>query len=266
MKKRADVLLAEKGLARSREKAKAMIIAGIVRSGDIRVFAPSDLFEEDAPFSITGSDCPYVSRGGLKLQKALDTFSINLRGKVCLDIGCSTGGFTDCMLKSGAKTVYAVDVGYGQFDWSLRNDPRVVLFERTNARYLDENSFNRPVEFASVDVSFISLRLILPALTAVRHKEGFEVAALIKPQFEAGREMVGKKGVVRDPKVHTQVIGAVINFAEDSGFGVLGLTFSPVKGPSGNIEYLAYLKHGAGKIRDQDMIRRVVDNSHNSLV
>ena len=266
MKKRADVLLAEKGLARSREKAKAMIIAGIVRNGEQRVSSPSDLFEEEVSFSVRGSECPYVSRGGLKLEKALDTFAISLDGKICLDVGCSTGGFTDCMLKNGAKTVYAVDVGYGQFDWTLRNDPRVILFERTNARYLNENSFERPVGFASVDVSFISLRLILPALIAIRHEEGFEVAALIKPQFEAGREMVGKKGVVRDPAVHAQVIGAVVSFAQDAGFGVCGLTFSPVKGPSGNIEYLVYLKQGAEKIYSDDMIRRVVDNSHKSLV
>lgn len=260
------MLLAEKGLARSREKAKAMIIAGVVKSGDRRVSAPSDLYEENAPFSIMGSECPYVSRGGLKLEKALDMFAIDLDGKTCLDIGCSTGGFTDCMLKNGAKTVYAVDVGYGQFDWALRNDPRVILLERTNARYLNEDSFEYPVEFASVDVSFISLRLILPALIAIRHEEGIEVAALIKPQFEAGREMVGKKGVVRDPKVHARVIGDVLNFAQDSGFSVCGLTFSPVKGPSGNIEYLAYLKQGAGEPYGEDLIYRVVDNSHKSLV
>ncbi len=266
MKKRADVLLAEKGLARSREKAKAMIIAGIVRSGDRRVSSPSDLFEENAPFSVVGSDCPYVSRGGLKLEKALDTFTINLSEKICLDVGCSTGGFTDCMLKNGAKTVYAVDVGYGQFDWALRNDPRVILFERTNARYLDRDSFKLPVEFASVDVSFISLRLILPALLAILHEEGLEVVALIKPQFEAGRELVGKKGVVRDPNVHAQVLKTVLNFAQDAGFGVCGLAFSPVKGPSGNIEYLAYLKLGDKTIYSEDLISRVVDNSHKSLV
>lgn len=266
MKKRADVLLVEKNLAKSREKAKAMIIAGIVKSGDKTVSSPSDLFDETQPFTVTGSDCPYVSRGGLKLEKAIREFGIDLKGKICLDVGCSTGGFTDCMLRSGAKTVYAVDVGYGQFDWTLRNDARVVLFERTNARYLDEDSFELPAAFASVDVSFISLRLILPVLLKIRHEKDLQVVALIKPQFEAGRELVGKKGVVRDPGVHAQVVETVLGFAQEAGFGVCGLTFSPVKGPSGNIEYLACLKAGADAALTGEMIRRAVDISHKSLV
>jgi len=266
MKKRADILLVEKNLAKSREKAKVMIIAGIVRSGDAVVASPSERFDEAEPLFVTGNDCPYVSRGGLKLEKAILEFGIELNGKICLDVGCSTGGFTDCLLRSGAKTVYAVDVGYGQFDWALRNDARVKLFERTNARYMDENSFDQPVEFASVDVSFISLKLILPALLNIKHAPGLQVAALIKPQFEAGRQLVGKKGVVRDPKVHAQVISDILDFAQNLGFGVRGLAFSPVKGPSGNIEYLAYLISGEPGMQTGEMVRRTVDISHKSLV
>ena len=266
MKKRADILLVEKNLARSREKAKAMIIAGIVRTGDTLICSPSDMLEENAPLSVTGKSCPYVSRGGLKLEKALLEFDIDIHGKTCLDIGCSTGGFTDCMLKNGAAFVYAVDVGYGQFDWALRNDARVSLFERTNARYLDENAFDMPVDFATIDVSFISLKLILPVLLAIRHNQGIEMAALIKPQFEAGRDRVGKKGVVRDPKVHEDVIGSILGFAQDIGFGVCGLTYSPVKGPSGNIEYLVYLKEDAPTVPTEEIVRSIVNNSHKSLV
>ncbi|MEI6101746.1 MAG: TlyA family RNA methyltransferase [Eubacteriales bacterium] len=225
MKKRADVLLVEKELARSREKAKTMIIAGLVRCNGTPVSLPSDQLDPDSVFTLTGDDCPYVSRGGLKLEKALREFDINLEGKTCLDIGCSTGGFTDCMLKNGAAFVYAVDVGYGQFDWALRNDARVTLLERTNARYLDENTFEKPVDFVSIDVSFISLRLILPVLLHIRHADTLQVAALIKPQFEAGREKVGKKGVVRDPAVHAEVLKTVLDFAQNNGFGVAGLSF-----------------------------------------
>ncbi len=266
MKKRTDILLVEKNLAKSREKAKAMIIAGIVRSGDRPILFPSEQLEETAPLSVCGNDCPYVSRGGLKLEKALAEFGINLQSKICLDVGCSTGGFTDCMLRGGANFVYAVDVGYGQFDWTLRNDPRVKLFERTNARYMDEDLFDRQIEFASVDVSFISLRLILPALLKIKRKEDLEVVALIKPQFEAGRQQVGKKGVVRDPKVHEQVIGDILDFSQELGFRVLGLSFSPVKGPSGNIEYLVYLKSGEAGTLPPETVRSIVDISHKSLV
>jgi 23S rRNA (cytidine1920-2'-O)/16S rRNA (cytidine1409-2'-O)-methyltransferase len=266
MKKRADVLLVEKNLARSREKAKAMIIAGIVRNGDVPIPSPSDMLEETAALSITGNDCPYVSRGGLKLEKALRVFEIDLQAKTCLDVGCSTGGFTDCMLKNGARAVYAVDVGYGQFDWGLRNDKRVSLFERTNARYLHEDSFECPVDFVSIDVSFISLKLILPALLKIRHARDMQVVALIKPQFEAGREFVGKKGVVRDPKVHEMVIKSVLDFAQGIGFGVSGLTFSPVKGPNGNIEYLALLTCGATVMYIAEMARQITEISHKSLV
>ncbi len=266
MKKRADILLAEKEIARSREKAKAMIIAGIVRYDGKPVTSPAEQLEESGEFVILGEDCPYVSRGGLKLERALLEFHIDLSDKTCLDIGCSTGGFTDCMLQNGASFVYAVDVGYGQFDWALRNDSRVDLRERTNARYLDENSFERPVGFVSIDVSFISLRLILPALFKIKHEDGLEVVALIKPQFEAGRDKVGKKGVVRDPAVHEEVIRTVLQFAQENGFGVGGLTFSPIKGPNGNIEYLCYLKKGAECIETGDLIKETVEDSHKSLV
>lgn len=266
MKKRADILLAEKELARSREKAKAMIIAGIVRCNGKPVASPSEQFDENSEFIILGDDSPFVSRGGLKLERALKEFNIDLTGRICLDIGCSTGGFTDCMLKSGADFVYAVDVGYGQFDWALRNDARVDLRERTNARYLDESSFDRPVGFVSIDVSFISLRLILPALDKIKHSDQIEVVALIKPQFEAGRDKVGKKGVVRDPLVHEEVIGTILDFAQEAGYGIAGLTYSPIKGPNGNIEYLSFLKKGAARTETGPLIKETVLSSHKSLV
>lgn len=266
MKKRVDVLLAEKKIAQSREKAKAMIIAGIVRCNGKPVASPSEQYEETSDFTITGEDCPYVSRGGLKLERAVAAFHIDLSGKICLDIGCSTGGFTDCMLQNGAEFVYAVDVGYGQFDWGLRNDARVALKERTNARYLDDDSFDRPVDFVSIDVSFISLRLILPALDKIKHSGGLEVVALIKPQFEAGRDKVGKKGVVRDPDVHEEVIRSILDFAQGAGYGIGGLTYSPIKGPNGNIEYLVFLKKGAPPTENGQLIKETVLDSHKSLV
>jgi 23S rRNA (cytidine1920-2'-O)/16S rRNA (cytidine1409-2'-O)-methyltransferase len=266
MKKRADILLAEQNKARSREKAKAMIIAGIVRCNGKPVVSPSEQFDENSEFVILGEECPYVSRGGLKLQRAVLEFGIDLSEKICLDIGCSTGGFTDCMLQNGAKYVYAVDVGYGQFDWTLRNDARVELKERTNARYLDAGSFEHPVDFVSIDVSFISLKLILPALKKIKHSDELAVAALIKPQFEAGREKVGKKGVVRDPDVHEEVIASILDFAQNLGFGIGGLTYSPIKGPNGNIEYLAYLKMGAPLVETGLMVKETVAASHKALV
>ncbi len=266
MKKRADILLVEKDLARSREKAKAMIIAGMVRAGGAPVASASDMLDENSQLTLAGDNCPYVSRGGLKLEKAILAFGIDLAGKTCLDIGCSTGGFTDCMLQNGAAFVYAVDVGYGQFDWKLRNDGRVKLLERTNARYLDESSFEKPVDFASIDVSFISLKLILPVLLKIRHSDGLRAVALVKPQFEAGREKVGKKGVVRDAAVHEEVLNGVLGFAQGAGFGVVGLDFSPVKGPNGNIEYLAYMEAGAERAELENWIRSTVAISHKSLV
>ena len=236
-KERADILITSLGLAPSREKAKAMIMAGEVFSGTKKITKPGEMLPEDAELTVKGNSCPYVSRGGLKLEKAMKVFDVSLNGKICADIGASTGGFTDCMLKNGAVKVYAVDVGYGQLDWSLRNDDRVVVMERTNARFLTKESFDDQVEFASVDVSFISLKLIFPALKAAGIAE---TVTLIKPQFEAGKENVGKNGVVRDPKVRKQVIHDVIQYAYENGYCIKALDFSPIKGPSGNIEFIAY--------------------------
>ncbi|WP_302761073.1 TlyA family RNA methyltransferase [Christensenella hongkongensis] len=260
MKKRIDVLLAEKGLAKSREKAKALIIAGEVFVGGKPVKGPSEAYEEDAEIKIRQDSCPYVSRGGLKLEKAVKAFVLDLHGKVCMDIGASTGGFTDCMLKNGASYVYAVDVGYGQFDWGLRNDSRVKLMERTNARYLEKQE--RPVDFVSVDVSFISLGLIFPAISRVCAQDA-QVVTLIKPQFEAGREHIGKKGVVRDAQVHKDVIARSVEMAAENGFFLYGLTYSPVKGPNGNIEYLAYYKtYREDALETEPLTGQVVDAAH----
>ena len=266
MKKRADILLTEKGLCASREKAKRTIMAGLARADGRRIENPSAMIDVDAECSVVQDECPYVSRGGWKLKKAIDSFKLDLHDSVCVDIGASTGGFTDCMLQSGAQFVYAVDVGYGQFDWKLRNDRRVCLLERTNARYLDQTQIPKVISFASIDVSFISLRLILPVFDRLALADDFSVAALIKPQFEAGREKVGKKGVVRDPAIHAEVIGQVWKFAGEQGFSVQGLTYSPVKGPNGNIEFLILLKKGAGGDPETDRITNVVTEAHKMLV
>ena len=262
-KVRLDVLLVERGLLDSRQKAQANIMAGIVFVSGQRVDKPGTAVAEDAPIEVRGHALPYVSRGGLKLEKAMKTFPITLEGKICADIGASTGGFTDCMLQNGAAKVYAVDVGYGQLDWKLRSDPRVVCLERTNARYLDHEQIPDELDFASIDVSFISLKLILPAVANVL-KDGGYVASLVKPQFEAGREKVGKKGVVRDPKVHLEVLESFLNHAKDNHFTVLGITYSPIRGPEGNIEYLGYLR----KSEEPDCISdltALVDASHEEL-
>ncbi|MEA5002907.1 MAG: TlyA family RNA methyltransferase [Christensenella sp.] len=263
MKKRIDVLLYEKGLAKSREKAKTLVIAGEITVGGNLVKSPSDTFEEDTPIVVGKDHCPYVSRGGLKLEKAMEEFCLDLQGKVCMDIGASTGGFTDCMLKKGASFVYAVDVGYGEFDWALRNDVRVKLMERTNARYLEAQE--KPVDFVSIDVSFISLGLIFPAVLRVG-AAALQVVALIKPQFEAGKEYVGKKGVVRDASVHENVICNVIKKAAQNGLMIRNLTYSPIKGPNGNIEYLALFdkQNEDGAISGED-VRRIVALSHDCL-
>ena len=240
-KKRLDVLLVERGLCLTRQKAQAVIMAGQVYSGEKRLDKPGQTLPDDADLTVRGQVMPYVSRGGLKLAKAMDTWPIGLSGAVCADIGASTGGFTDCMLQNGAKTVYAVDVGYGQLDWKLRNDPRVVCLERTNARYLTREEIPLTLDFASVDVSFISLRLILPALYPLL-REGGEIVCLIKPQFEAGREQVGKKGVVRDAAVHRSVLDNFCITVKENNFTLVGMTYSPIRGPEGNIEYLGYLR------------------------
>ena len=243
MKKRLDVLLTERGLAPSREKAKALIMAGIVYVNNQKEDKAGTSFPEDAVVEVRGQGLRYVSRGGLKLEKAMQTFPIDLKGRYCMDIGASTGGFTDCMLQNGAAGVYAIDVGYGQLDWKLREDPRVVCMEKTNFRYGTPDVLDpeRMPDFASVDVSFISLSKILPPAHAILPVGG-EMVCLIKPQFEAGREKVGKKGVVRDPQVHVEVIENVLKIAQDAGFEVLGLSWSPIRGPEGNIEYLMYIR------------------------
>ena len=265
MKKRIDVLLYEKGLAPSREKARTLIMAGCVYADNQKFDKPGDTVREDAVLEVRGNTLRYVSRGGLKLEKAMQLFPIKLENTVCMDIGASTGGFTDCMLQNGASKVYSVDVGYGQLAWQLRTDPRVVNLERTNARYLTREQIPEEIDFFSVDVSFISLKIILPAVRPLL-KDGGKAVCLIKPQFEAGREKVGKKGVVRDPATHRQVIEAVCSFALETGFSISGLTFSPVKGPEGNIEYLIYLKKSAPLQRpDAIEIEEVVTLAHRSL-
>ncbi len=262
-KQRIDVLLVEKGFFESREKAKASIMAGIVYVDNQKVDKAGEEVKEDAVIEVRGNACPYVSRGGLKLEKAVNNFGLILQDKICMDMGASTGGFTDCMLQNGAKKVYAVDVGYGQLDWKLRTDDRVVCMERTNVRYLTENEVPDKLDFVSIDVSFISLTKVLPVAYNLTSEKG-EVVCLIKPQFEAGREQVGKKGVVRDSKVHQEVIEKVINFSKELGFKIKNLSFSPIKGPEGNIEYLIYFtkdknKESTFKIEDIDF---VVDQSH----
>ena len=245
MKERLDVLLVKKNLAPSREKAKAVIMAGSVYVDGQKEDKAGSMFPETASITVRGHELPYVSRGGLKLEKAMQCFPIHLDGKVAADIGASTGGFTDCMLQHGVARVYAVDVGYGQLAWSLRSDPRVVCLERTNARYLTREQIPEELDFASVDVSFISLKLILPALRPLLGEDG-QVAALIKPQFEAGREKVGKKGVVRDPAVHLEVLERFLEHAAQAGFTVRGMDVSPIRGPEGNLEYLGYLEARPG--------------------
>ncbi|HZK85429.1 MAG TPA: TlyA family RNA methyltransferase [Desulfosporosinus sp.] len=260
-KERVDVLMAKNGLATSREKAKAMVMAGIVFVGGQRVDKPGTELPEDVQIELKGQSMPFVSRGGLKLAKAVDAFSLAFKDKVVADIGSSTGGFTDCALQNGARRVYAVDVGYGQLDWKLRTDPRVVSMERVNARYLKEESLPERVDFIVSDVAFISITKIFAAMLAILKEDG-QVLSLIKPQFEAGREHVGKKGVVKDSAVHRQVLEFVLSQAENVGFHVLGLDYSPIRGPEGNIEYLAWLglQEGTG-IDWQLELERVVQNA-----
>lgn len=241
MKERLDVLMVQRNLAESREKAKAMIMAGSVFVNNEREDKPGTKFDEKSIIEVKGKTLKYVSRGGLKLEKAIDSFGIKLNGMICMDIGASTGGFTDCMLQNDAKKVYSVDVGYGQFAWKLRNDERVVCMEKTNIRYVTPKDIDDMLDFASCDVSFISLTKVLPAAHGLLI-EGGEMICLIKPQFEAGKEKVGKKGVVRDPKVHQEVIENILDYASSNGFQVLDLDFSPIKGPEGNIEYLVHLR------------------------
>ena len=259
-KLRLDVALTQRGLAESRQKAQALIMAGEVYvNGQKETKAGAPVKEEDA-LEVQGKALPYVSRGGLKLEKAMQVWPIDLKGAVCADIGASTGGFTDCMLQNGARLVYAVDVGYNQLDWRLRTHPQVVCMERTNARYLTAEQIPEPLDFFSVDVSFISLGLILPALRPLI-REGGQAVCLVKPQFEAGKEKVGKHGVVRDPAVHLEVLERFLDHAAQSDFTVKDITFSPIKGPEGNIEYLGYLQAGPCPAEPVDL-PALVERSH----
>ena len=241
MKERLDVLLVKRNLAESREKAKAIIMSGNVFVEDQREDKAGTTFPEDVKIEVRGHVMPYVSRGGLKLEKAIKNFDVSVEGKVCTDVGSSTGGFTDCMLQNGAVKVFAIDVGRGQLDWKLRQDPRVVCMEKTNIRYVTPEDIPDRIQFASIDVSFISLTKVLGPVKELLTEDG-QIVCLIKPQFEAGREKVGKKGVVREKETHMEVVRMVMEFALSIGFGVLGLAFSPIKGPEGNIEYLLYLQ------------------------
>lgn len=241
IKKRLDVLLVERGFAETRTKAQAVIMSGLVYVAGQKADKPGMSFEENCEIEVRGATCPYVSRGGLKLEKALRDFGVDPTGYVCSDSGASTGGFTDCLLQQGASKVFAIDVGYGQLDWKIRSDPRVVVMERTNVRYVTPEQLGEPLDLSVVDVSFISLRIVLPVIKTFLKENQGQVLCLIKPQFEAGKEKVGKKGVVREPAVHKEVLDDFVALTKEIGFRILGLTFSPVKGPEGNIEFLAHL-------------------------
>ncbi len=264
MKERLDVLLVQRGLAPSREKAKAMIMEGNVFVAGQREDKAGTSFDDKAEIEVRGNTLKYVSRGGLKLEKAIENFAIDLTDKICMDIGASTGGFTDCMLQNGAGKVYAVDVGYGQFAWKLRQDARVVCMEKTNIRYVTPEDISEVLDFASVDVSFISLTKVLPAAKELLREQG-EMICLIKPQFEAGREKVGKKGVVREPFIHQEVIEKIIAFSRKIGFGVCGLDFSPIRGPEGNIEYLIHIQKGMEGQEEMVDTAAVVSQAHGTL-
>lgn len=258
------MLLVKKGLSASREKAKASIMAGIVYVDGQKSDKAGNMVNVEAEIIVKENICPYVSRGGLKLEKSMEFFDLKLDNTVCMDIGASTGGFTDCMLKNGAKKVYAIDVGYGQLDWKLRNDSRVVNMEKCNVRYLDTELILEPIDFISIDVSFISLKLIFPVASKVLSENG-HIVCLVKPQFEAGRDQVGKKGIVRDRNVHSQVIENVIEYAAENGLYPNGLTFSPVTGAKGNIEYLLYLSKNENMSYNVSCIQQIVTDSHEEL-
>ncbi len=267
MKERLDVLLVKRGLAPSREKAKTIIMSGIVFVDNQREDKAGTFFDEKVNIEVRGKTLKYVSRGGLKLEKAMDSFGVELKEKICMDVGASTGGFTDCMLQNGAVKVYSVDVGHGQLAWKLLQDERVVCMDRTNIRYVTKEDIDDVIAFASIDVSFISLTKVLLPVKNLLAEDG-QIVCLIKPQFEAGRENVGKKGVVRDNNVHKQVIEMVMEFAKSIGFDILNLDFSPVKGPEGNIEYLLYLQNtikSEGEDLAEISAECVVENSHLTL-
>ncbi len=263
VKKRLDVLLTEQGWADSRAKAQAVIMSGLVYVDGQKADKPGVSYPETAQIEVRGAVCPYVSRGGLKLEKALRDFGVHPEGYVCSDSGASTGGFTDCLLQQGARKVFAIDVGYGQLDWKIRSDERVVVMERTNIRYVTPEQLGEPLDLSVVDVSFISLKIVLPVIKTLLKPTG-QVLCLIKPQFEAGKEKVGKKGVVRDPATHKEVLDQFVALAADLQFNIMGLTYSPVKGPEGNIEFLAHLRlDGEGGI--QPDTGSVVAQAHAAL-
>ena len=267
MKERLDVLLVNRSLAESREKAKAIIMSGIVYVDGQKEDKAGTMFEDTVSVEVRGHTLAYVSRGGLKLEKAMTHFGVTLNGKICMDVGASTGGFTDCMLQNGAVKVYSVDVGHGQLAWKLRNDERVVCMEKTNIRYVTPEDIPDRIQFASIDVSFISLTKVLGPVKELLTDDG-QIVCLIKPQFEAGREKVGKKGVVREKSTHLEVIEAVIAFAKSIGFGILNLEFSPIKGPEGNIEYLLYLQNHPEQADVEGAEidpKAIVDEAHNTL-
>ena len=266
MKERLDVLLVSRGLAPSREKAKVVIMAGDVYVNGQKEDKAGDTFDpEDSVIEVRSNTLKYVSRGGLKLEKALAVLPIDLTGRICMDIGASTGGFTDCMLQNGAALVYSIDVGHGQLDWKLRNDERVICMEKTNFRYLEADAIEKAPDFASCDVSFISLDKILPVANKLLKPDG-NMVTLIKPQFEAGRDKVGKKGVVRDPEVHIEVVNRIIEVAKESGFNILALDYSPIKGPEGNIEYLLWLGMPEYPVASADVdVAGTVAKAHGAL-
>ena len=264
MKKRLDALVCELNPELTKTKAQTVIMSGIVYVNGQKELKCGSVFPEDAVVEIRGDALKYVSRGGLKLEKAMEVFPIDLEGKICMDIGASTGGFTDCMLQNGAAKVYSVDVGKGQLHWKLRNDPKVVVMEKTNIRFVTPGDIADKINFVSIDVSFISLTLVIPvALSLLDEKK--EIVMLIKPQFEAGREKVGKKGVVREKSVHEEVINKITDFVTDGGLKIKGLDFSPVKGPEGNIEYLLYAGAGNGENFDKTLISETVEKAHKEL-
>ena len=267
MKERLDVLLVNRNLAESREKAKAIIMSGIVYVDGQKEDKAGTMFEDTVSVEVRGHTLAYVSRGGLKLEKAMTHFGVTLNGKICMDVGASTGGFTDCMLQNGAVKVYSVDVGHGQLAWKLRNDERVVCMEKTNIRYVTPEDIPDRIQFASIDVSFISLTKVLGPVKELLTEDG-QIVCLIKPQFEAGREKVGKKGVVREKSTHLEVIESVIDFAKSIGFGILNLEFSPIKGPEGHIEYLLYLQNHP-ELADEKGVeidpKTIVEEAHNTL-
>lgn len=265
MKERLDVLLVKRNLAASREKAKAIIMSGNVYVDNQKEDKPGTTFPEESKIEVRGHTLPYVSRGGLKLEKAMKEFQVSVEGKVCTDVGSSTGGFTDCMLQNGAVKVFAIDVGHGQLDWKLRQDERVVCMEKTNIRYVTPEDIDDALDFASVDVSFISLTKVLGPARALLKDNG-QMVCLIKPQFEAGREKVGKKGVVRDKAVHEEVINKVIDFALEIGFSIHNLEYSPIKGPEGNIEYLVYIEKTSEAVKEESVdVHAVVEAAHGEL-